>query len=193
MKYDCILALGTGIGQDGSLPDSFISAVNKAVELYKAGQAARFIFSGRWSYQSPFTPPLTEAQAMKLYAIKQGIPPEDILIEDESVTTVSNLCLAKKKFLEKHSWKKILLIGIEPHAPRTLYNARRVLGTSYTCDLQLADFRYAPAHLEELKALEKGKLQDAIDFYKSLSVGDHEAIYNAAMADLKQNYMKAKP
>lgn len=188
-SYNAILVLGTGIRQDGSLPPTSVSSVDKAVQLYRSGVASRIIMSGRWSYNLPFTPPLTEAQAMKRYAAAQSVPEADILVEDESVTTVSNLCLVKQHYLEPHDWKRIILIGIRPHAPRTLYNAQRVLGPDYACDLQLADFQYAPERLAELEVVEQGKLQDAIKFHQNLLAGDHRAIYDAAMADLQEHYI----
>jgi Uncharacterized conserved protein len=39
---------------------------------------------------------LSEAQAMKNYALEQGIPEEDILLEDTSVNTMENLANSKK-------------------------------------------------------------------------------------------------
>lgn len=132
MKYDIILVLGIGIREDGSLPESAKSLVRKSVELAQKNVAPKVAFSGRWSYSLSYTPPLTEAEAMSRYAASLGLSEDAVLIENESITTVSNLCLLKDKYLEPNNLRKVLLVTLQPLAKRALFNAEMVLGPHHT-------------------------------------------------------------
>jgi hypothetical protein len=189
MTYDVILVLGVGIREDGSLPDSAKAFVEKAVELWKQSVAPRVIFSGRWSYTLKFTPPATEAEAMAAYAQTLGLPKTAIHIENEPITTVTNLCLVKKHYLEPHNYRRILLVTIEILSERTLFNATMVFGLDYTIDVTYADFSYAADQQALLIEQEKLKLAQAKQFHSRNQAGDHQAIYKAAMDDLEQNYL----
>jgi len=187
--YDAVLVLGSGIREGGSLPESSMAMVKKAVELVKSGCASYVIFSGRWSYALPHTPPVTEAKAMANYASSLGLPKEAILTEDESFTTVSNTCLVKKNILEKRNWKRIILISLYPQDKRAEYNLKRVLGRGYQSKTILADFQYPPEKLAALIETEKIKIREARAFHKGIKAGDHEKIFILSTKDLKENYI----
>lgn len=189
MKYDTILVLGSGIRPDGSLPDSAKALVKKAVELYEQGLAPRVIFSGRWSYTLSHTPPITEAEAMANYAKELGLPEQAIHLEDESITTITNLCLLKEYYLEPHLYKRILLVSLDLLVQRTLFNAHMVFDSSYTIDVKSPNFSYPPEKQKSLIEQEKKKLVQAQLFHKHNQPGNHRAIYQAAMKDLEENYL----
>lgn len=189
MKYNIILVLGTGIRADGSLPESAKALVEKAVSLCNKGVAPKIIFSGRWSYTLTYTPPTTEAEAMAQYAQSLGIPSEAIHIENESITTVSNLCLLKEQYLEPHAYRRILLVNLEPLSERAQCNVAMVFGPSYTVDVTYTPFSYPPEKLAHLLEQEKIKLAQAKQFHSNNKAGDHKAIYKAAMKDLEENYL----
>lgn len=181
-KFDAIVVLGTGIREDGSLPPSSQATVRKAVALLRSGVAPRIIMSGKWAYTISYKPPLTEATAMKRQAIVEGVA------EDQSETTVSNLCLVKKHYLEPHKWKTIVLISVYPQSRRAFYNFEHVMGPGYTTALMLADFTYPIEKLREIEKAEDGKMREATHFLSSIPAGDHEEIYRLAMKDLRENY-----
>lgn len=190
MTYDVVLIFGSGIKEDGSLPASSISCVEKVISLYKDNHSLKLITCGKWAYDLPFTPPLTEAAALRMKAIELGFPRENIFTEDMSITTISNACLAKEEFLERFGWNHVLLVSVYPQSKRAQFNLERVLGPEYTCKLVLADFNYPKEKEQALEAIEQQKLIDAQNFLNPLPLGDHKAIFNAAMADLQQHYIQ---
>jgi len=190
--FDVALVLGSGIKANGELANSSKSAVEKAVELLKEGEVSNLVFSGKWAWSLDYTPPLTEAEAMSLYAQSLGCSPDKIVTENTSVTTVSNLCLVKTEILLKKGWRKIVLIDNEPCHKRALLNMNKVLGPGFATKVVVTGFRYSDEVMRELKEAEGKKIQDAKDFYKDIENGDHETIYRLAMDDLKKNYATKK-
>lgn len=193
MKYDVAIVLGTGIKKDGSLPDSCLSNLKTAIKLYKEEAISKLIFSGKWAWNCIFTPPVTEAMAMKQIAVSRGVPESDIFIEDESVTTVSNLCHIKEKILIPNNFRNVVLICISDIVKdRNEYNLKMVLGPDYVYEIVLADSVYEPEKYKELKVIEADKLIDCKNFYIDITPGDHQTIFKKSEADLQKNYINKK-
>lgn len=189
-QYDTGIVLGTGIKEDGSLPESAKKNILKIIELYQSGIIPRVIFSGKWAWNLKYTPPCTEADSMKKYAVDLGFPEDKILQDQESVTTVSNLCNVKKNILLPQNFNQVLLVV--PHEvliPRYQYNVQMVFGSEIKFDIISSGMEYSAETLQRLTDTEPGKLEDAKKFYGSLNPGDHETIYRKAMADLQDNYI----
>lgn len=193
MTYDVALVLGTGIKQNGTLPDSCISNVKTAVSLYKNKEVSKLVFAGKWAWNCKYNPPTTEAGAMKQLALSLGVLEADIFIEDESVTTVSNICHVKSKILLPNNFKSLLLVcSNSVQKPRNLYNLEMVLGPEFTFDVKLTDFVYPP-HIEaELSAKESQKITEAQKFYHGVTAGDHELILQFAKIDLDKKILSSK-
>lgn len=193
MNYDVALVLGTGIKQNGTLPDSCISNVKTAVSLYKNKEVSKLVFAGKWAWNCKYNPPITESLAMKQLAISLGVVESDIFIEDESVTTVSNLCHVKSKILLPNGYKSVLLVcSNSVQKPRNLYNLEMVLGPEFTYDVMLTDFTY-PSQIEaELSAKESQKITEAQKFYHGVTAGDHELILQFAKIDLDKKILSSK-
>lgn len=193
MIYDVAIVLGTGIKKDGSLPDSCLSNLKTAIKLYKDKSVSKLVFSGKWAWNVVFTPPMTEAMAMKQIAVSRNVPEADIFIEDESVTTVSNLCNIKEKILLPNNFKNIALICISDLVKdRNEYNLKMVLGPDYTYEIVLADSVYDPEKYNELKVIEADKLIDCKNFYIDITPGDHLTIKQKSDEDLQKNYINKK-
>ena len=89
---DYVIVLGCKIRQDGSLYPLIRGRVDRAIEFVRAqdaatGKQAILIPSGGQGEDEP----VAEAKAMANYMMEQGIPKEQILIEDRSKTTLENL------------------------------------------------------------------------------------------------------
>lgn len=101
------------------------SRTQKAVELYKDNWAPKIIVSG-----AARSGEISNAMAMKSYAIKKGVLAKDIFIEEESNSTYEN-ALFSKNIIEKNNFKKIILVTSPYHQRRTYMNFRFVLGSDY--------------------------------------------------------------
>lgn len=89
------------------------------------------IMSGKWEYGADYTPPGTEAAAMKELAVKLGAQPDSVLLEESSVDTLGNAYFCKKLFLGPNKWHKVVVLMADHHAERSEYLFRKVLGPTY--------------------------------------------------------------
>lgn len=186
MKFDAVVVLGTGIKQDGQLPQSSIQNLKRAVELYKNKHTQKLILAGKWAWNCKYIPRLTEAAAMRLVALNRGIPAVDIIKEETGTTTVSNLVAIKENILIPQNCKNIAIVCISDIIKERMeYNLKMVLGPEYTYEIIMAESSYTPEMYQELKTSEIKKMSDCINFYKDLVPGDHQTILKLAEAELK--------
>lgn len=100
--YDYILVLGSGLVED-KVPPLLAGRILRGMAVYRRQNArqrfSKLVFSGG---QGP-DEGLPEGEAMADFAMAQGIPKEDVLVEDQSRSTRENLLFART-VLEK-DWK----------------------------------------------------------------------------------------
>jgi uncharacterized SAM-binding protein YcdF (DUF218 family) len=85
----------------------------KAIEMYKKGWAPRIVFSGAAADKQG----LSNAAAMRLDAIEQGVPRSDILIEEFSENTSEN-AQRTRELLQKYNLHDIILVTSGYHQRR---------------------------------------------------------------------------
>ena len=169
--YDVALVLGSGIRLDGTLPESAKIRTQKAVELLKEGIVHRIIFSGKWTTNLNYTPPMTEAQAMAAYGKSLGVLSTQYLVEQESETSIGNFCNIKELMIE-HGWRKAILIINRPYHERAFLIMQKVFGPDYQAEYLLTNFRFSPAKESELEEVEEKKIAAFKSAYSHLSDGD---------------------
>jgi len=90
-----IIVHGSGL-INGKVPPLLAGRVDKAIQFYtkqkQVSHAPKLILSGGQGSDEP----ISEARAMMEYAIENGIPEEDILLDDKSETTLQNMKLSKE-------------------------------------------------------------------------------------------------
>lgn len=84
------------------------------ISLYRKLPGSRLVLSG--GSGDPERPELVEAEAVKRVALSLGVPPEDIVVEGRSRTTLENVDLLKSRF----EGKRILLVTSAFHMGRAL-------------------------------------------------------------------------
>ena len=110
---DCIIVLGAGVwGDEPShmLEDRLISAI----DLYNKGIAPKIIMSGDHGREE-----YDEVNVMKEFAIKHGIPSEDIFMDHAGFSTYDSIYRAKEIF----GAERIVIVTQEYHLYRALYIA----------------------------------------------------------------------
>ncbi|MEC5424820.1 YdcF family protein [Virgibacillus sp. C22-A2] len=107
---DCIFVPGSSKAVQYRLP--------KAIQLYKEGRAKKILFSGGVIWDGS---ELSESQLLRQEAVEQGIPEEDILIENISLHTKENV-LASLIVLDRafylHNIKRIIAVTAFIHMRR---------------------------------------------------------------------------
>lgn len=103
LEMDYIIILGCGIREDGTLMPLLKGRVDAALDFekkqfQKTGKHAIFVPSGG---QGP-DEVISESQAMTNYLLEQGVPREQILLEDKSTNTMQNMQFSKE-VIKRHS------------------------------------------------------------------------------------------
>ena len=98
LKCDYIIIHGCGLSKGEEVTPLLKNRIEKAIEIYeRTKRTAVFIPSGGKGDDEK----ISEAEAIKRYLIKRGIPEEKIELEDKSTTTYENLELSKKMLDKK--------------------------------------------------------------------------------------------
>ncbi len=85
-KLDYVVVLGAGLIGDQVTP-LLASRIDKGIALYRKHAGSKLIMSGGQGINEW----MAEGQAMADYAMQEGVPAEDILIEHQSTNTEENL------------------------------------------------------------------------------------------------------
>lgn len=110
-KADCIMVLGCGVR--GSEPSPMLKdRLDTAIELYKAGMATKILMSGDHGGEY-----YNEVGVMKIYAIKNGVPSEDVFMDHAGFSTYESLYRAKELF----GIKNLIAVTQRYHLYRTVY------------------------------------------------------------------------
>ncbi len=106
------IVFGAGIWENGELSPVLYDRVITAVELYRAKRVKKILMSGDNSTENYDQP-----TAMKIQAIKLGIPEEDIVLDFAGRRTYDSCYRAAKIF----GVEKAILVTQEFHQPRAVY------------------------------------------------------------------------
>lgn len=135
MKYDVIVVLAGGITNQQTLPESVKKRILLAKKLYSKKLSSKILMSGKWStYWDKLPPTHTEAELMKQYAIKIGIPKTAIFLEEYSQNTFENVLYVSKLFLEPKKWEKVLVITSDFHVQRAKIIFNKNVSKQYNID-----------------------------------------------------------
>ncbi|WP_461214661.1 YdcF family protein [Lacticaseibacillus sp. GG6-2] len=93
---DYLVVLGAGLINGDAVSPLLAARINAGIRFYRKqlarGQHAKLVFSGGQGADEK----LPESVAMQHYALAQGIPEQDTLIEDRSTTTLENMRFSAK-------------------------------------------------------------------------------------------------
>ncbi len=120
IKADAAIVLGAEVWNTEPSP-VFRERINHAVNLYKTRDVSKLIFTGGVGAGKQ----ISEAEAGKLYAVKNGVNELDILIETKSRTTNQNLQYAKE-VAQQHNLNKFLVVSDPLHMKRAVLMARNL-------------------------------------------------------------------
>lgn len=85
---DCILVLGCYVHDSGRPSDMLADRLRRGIELYQSGAAPKLLMSGDHGQKD-----YNEVKAMKLEAMEEGIPSEDIFMDHAGFSTYILLLL----------------------------------------------------------------------------------------------------
>jgi hypothetical protein len=163
MSKDAIIVLGAGISADGQIPLQSKARADLAIKL--AGPyRTPIVFSGRWSLLLSYVPIRSEAEAMAEYVLTRVQKTYPLYMEKSSLDTIGNAYFSALHYLERKSWKNIVVVTSDFQLERATFVFKKVLGPSYSVDVMAAPSGLNQQELR-LKAMTEKKL---LDFTKEL-------------------------
>ena len=115
LDADAILVLGARVWDNGSPSGVLEDRLDTGISAYQAGVSDRLLMSGDHGQDD-----YDEVNAMKDYALEQGIPSENIFMDHAGFSTYESVYRARDIF----QVKTILIVTQEYHLYRALYIAR---------------------------------------------------------------------
>jgi vancomycin permeability regulator SanA len=114
---DCIIVLGCQVRDDGTLSHMLRDRLMRGLEVYHAGAAPKLLMSGDHGRKE-----YDEVNAMKQYAIENGVPSEHVFMDHAGFSTYETVYRAKEIF----EADKVIIITQEYHLYRALYIADKL-------------------------------------------------------------------
>lgn len=111
---DCILVLGCYVHDSGRPSDMLADRLRRGIELYQSEAAPKLLMSGDHGQKD-----YNEVKAMKLEAMEEGIPSEDIFMDHAGFSTYESIFRARDVFAAD----KIIIVSQKYHLYRALHIA----------------------------------------------------------------------
>lgn len=109
---DAIVVFGARAYADGRMSTALHDRTRTAVDLYRAGLAPVLIFSG-----GPGDGDVHETEAMRRYALAQGVPDSAIMRDERGLSTQHTVENTVSRF-RKHGYARVLAVSQFYHLPR---------------------------------------------------------------------------
>ena len=109
---DAVVVFGARAYKDGRMSDALQDRIRTACDLYRDGLAKRLVLSGGRG-----DGPITEAEAMRNYALKHGVRAEDIFIDNQGVNTEATV-RDTVPLLQQWRAQRVLAVSHFYHLPR---------------------------------------------------------------------------
>jgi vancomycin permeability regulator SanA len=116
-EVDCIIVLGCQVRDDGTLSHMLRDRLMRGLEVYHAGAVPKLLMSGDHGRKE-----YDEVNAMKQYAIENGVPSEHVFMDHAGFSTYETVYRAKEIF----EADKVIIITQEYHLYRALYIADKL-------------------------------------------------------------------
>lgn len=145
--YEIAVILGARVHEGGRLSDMLYDRMYTAVMLYQEGKVSKLLLSGDGSGE------WSEVKYMKIFALENGVPEEDILEDPEGYSTYETMSRAK----EVYGLNCIVAVTQKYHLYRAIYIAQdfgmQARGASADLDFYVGqiywDFREAIARIKD--------------------------------------------
>ena len=116
---DVVVVFGARAYADGRLSDALEDRIRTACELYRSGLAKRLVLSG-----GPGDGAITEADAMRRYALSHGVRAEDIFVDNLGLNTEATIRNTTPLLRQWHA-RRVLAVSHFYHLPRIKLSYQR--------------------------------------------------------------------
>lgn len=127
-RFDVGIVLGKMLNEDGLLSKDCINRIEKAVKLFEQKYFFKIIVTGGHHMNDPENK--TEADMMKKFLLRWGVPNDAIIVEKRALDTIQN-AIHTREICEMRDFKKIAVITSEYHLPRALFCFKQLYNGGY--------------------------------------------------------------
>lgn len=120
-RADCMIVLGAHIKPDRTMSNALQYRCETALKLWREEPGKTIFLCGGQCTMDP----CPEAWIMKEFFLRNGVPAEYLILEDESTNTIQNLRNAKT-IMEERGYTCAAMITSDYHLTRALWIARDV-------------------------------------------------------------------
>lgn len=113
---DCIVGFGNYL----------VDIARRSAQLYKQGYAPKILFSGGLGRNTSGRWQVSEAERFAQIAQQEGVPPQDILLENRSANTAENILFTRETLAQAHMPVRTILAVHQPFMERRIYAALKV-------------------------------------------------------------------
>ena len=156
-KVDCVIVLGAGL--NGETPTLVLTErLNNTLSYFSDNPGTKIIVSGGQGIGET----ITEAEGMKRYLVKRGIPESLILKEEKATSTYENMVFSKKLYEQNFGEKpkSVMIITNDFHMFRSKLLAHRTGLEAYGISSGTPWWIYPNVFLREYLAVFKSLIFD---------------------------------
>lgn len=156
-KVECVIVLGAGL--KGEVPTLvLLERLNYTLDYLERNPGTKVIVSGG---QGPGET-ITEAEAMKRFLVRYGVPQESIIKEEQSTSTFENMVFSKRLYEKTYgkSLNKVMIITNDFHMFRSKMLAKRAGLNPYGISSATPWYIYPNVFLREYLAVFKSLIFD---------------------------------
>lgn len=132
LDADCILVLGAGVWAGGEPSHMLNDRLEVCISLYEKGTAPKILMSGDHGREE-----YDEVNVMKDFAVKAGVPSEDIFMDHAGFSTYESMYRARDVFKAQ----RVVIVTQEYHLYRAIYVARALGLDAYGVSADLRSYR----------------------------------------------------
>ncbi len=145
---DLLVVLGNKVERDGTVSPRLLGRLQRAADLYRKGLAPKILVSGGIGIEG-----FDEAVAMRDWLLKQGVPDNAIVLDQDGYDTFRTARSAKE-WLDSNSKESVLIVTQYWHISRTKVAMRRAgirqVYSAHAKYFGLRDFYSIPRELPAL-------------------------------------------
>ena len=119
-RYDAILLLGLELGEDDQPDEELRIRVRTAAKAYREHPGVKIVACGGVTAGHK----ISEAEVMQKLLLDEGVPAQDIVLENESKTTIENFINAAR-IVGGGKGGRFLIVTSDYHVRRSVLTARR--------------------------------------------------------------------
>lgn len=161
-QFNYVIVLGSGLINGERVSKLLAQRIDKGIKVYqKSGHTCKIIMSGG---QGP-DEKISEAQAMKKYAVANGVLEKDILLEDTSTNTMENLHNSQKILQEREGKHDTAVVTSQYHVLRVNVYAKYLQFPITGISAPTASYYWPTAMTREYAGLVKYYWKTYVFFY----------------------------